>query len=181
MIKKWKILDSKYRLKNKHCVVRKDTVRLPSGLVVDDYFVNERPDVAIILPITKNKEIVMVRQYKHGIRKILLELPAGTFDKTKETPEHAAKRELLEETGYKAKKLKKLGEWHEWPTKDNHTVHAFLAKNVEKIKEQNLDPTEQIEVTLAKLEDAIKMVVTGKIKVSGTIATILLAQQQKIL
>ncbi len=73
-IKKWKILESRFVIDNQWCRVKQDKVQLPNGLIVDDYFVNIRPEIVLILPITQNQEVVLVRQYRHGVEEILIEL-----------------------------------------------------------------------------------------------------------
>lgn len=174
---KWKKISSEYLLKNKYCKVRKDIVELPNGTKYD-YYVNEYPNVVIVLALTHDKEIVMVEQYRHGSGEILLELPGGIFNTEKETPEHVAKRELLEETGYEATDLIKVGEWYEYPAKDSHKIHAYYSIEVKKKQAPKLDPTEQIEVKLIKLENILPMILTGQIKVTGTILTILLTLEK---
>lgn len=106
-LKKWQLLHSKMVLNHPWCQVRQDEILLPNGKIIDDFFVHIKPEVALILPITTNKEIVFVRQYRHAIEEFFLELPAGSFDPNQESAEIAAKRELEEETGYTAKEIKK--------------------------------------------------------------------------
>ena len=77
--------------------LRRDTVRLPNGRVVDDYFVSQRPNVAIVVPLTIENKFILVRQYKHGVQAITLEFPAGIFRSV--LPVTAAARELEKETG----------------------------------------------------------------------------------
>ena len=79
-LEKWTILQSEIALNHPWCKVRRDKIKLPDGKIIDDYFVNIRPDVAIILPITNNQEIVFVKQYRHAISDFFIELPAGGFN-----------------------------------------------------------------------------------------------------
>ncbi|NES93191.1 NUDIX hydrolase, partial [Okeania sp. SIO2B9] len=95
-LKKWKLLQSRLVINNKWCQVRQDEVELPNGKIIDDFFVNVRPDIALVFPVTVRQEIVFVRQYRHGVGKVLLELPAGSFNPQVEIPEVAASRELTE-------------------------------------------------------------------------------------
>lgn len=129
-LKKWKTLKSKMVLNHRWCQVRQDEIELPNGKVVDDYFVSIRPEVALILPITNNKEIIFVRQYRHAVGDFFIELPAGNFDPLQENPEVAAVRELQEETGYTAQQVKKIATLYDKPSKDTNQIHLFLAENV---------------------------------------------------
>ncbi len=173
-IQKWKILKSQLAFNHYWCKVRQDEVELPNGKIIDDYFVIIKPDVALILPITTNQEIVFVRQYRHGVGEILLELPAGTFDPTKESPEIAAIRELKEETGYTVSKITKLATLYDNPVKDTNKLHLFLAENVMESGQQELDVTEEIEVVLIPVASVLDKITTGEICVSGSISALFL-------
>ncbi len=173
-LKKWKILQSKMVLDNFWCKVRQDEIELPNGKIIDDFFVIVRPEIALVLPVTNNQEIVFVRQYRHGVGEILLELPAGGFDATQESAETAAVRELKEETGYTADKVTKLATLYDNPVKDTNKIHLFLAENVSKSGEQNLDITEEIEVVLIFVESVLDKITQGEISVSGSVAALFL-------
>jgi 8-oxo-dGTP pyrophosphatase MutT (NUDIX family) len=173
-IKKWTILNSQWIINNRWCKVRQDEVELPNGKIIDDYFVNVRPEIALVLPVTKQQEIVFVRQYRHGIEDILLELPAGTFDGQQEDSLIAARRELEEETGYIAERLIKLATIYDNPVKDTNKIHIFIALNASPFAKQNLDETEEIEVIIIPIEKVKKKISNGEICVAGTITAIFL-------
>ncbi len=151
---------------------------MPTGEVIDDYFVSVRPDVAVVFPVTPEKEVIFVRQYKHGIQEILLELPGGAFNSAQEPPEEAARREMREETGYMADRLTPLAVTCDNPTKDTNRIHLFLAENAQKVYEQELDTTENIEVVKIPLDQIIPMIMNGEIKVAGSIAISFLALEK---
>ena len=174
-LNKWKITNSKLVLNNQWCKVRQDEVKLPNGEIIKDYFVNIRPDIALVFPVTKEQEIVFVRQYRHGVGKILLELPAGAFDPDQEDSLNAAARELEEETGYLAKKLIKLATLYDNPVKDTNKIELVIALDVSPLGKQKLDITEEIEVVLIPAQEVKKRIATGEICVSGSIAAIFLA------
>lgn len=176
-IAKWQTLSSQIVLNHQWCRVRQDTVMLSNNLVIDDYFVVVRPDVALVLAITPNQEIVFVRQYRHGVGEVLLELPAGTFDPNLESPEVAAQRELQEETGYSAEQLTKLATLYDNPVKDTNQIHLFLAQNAFISGEQELDITEAVEVVLIPREKCLEKMLNGEICVSGTVAALFLGMQ----
>ena len=173
-LKKWKILESTFVIDNQWCRVKQDRVQLPSGLIVDDYFVNIRPEIVLILPITQNQEVVFVRQYRHGVEEILIELPAGTFDPKQESSINAAHRELEEETGYQATELIPLTKIYDNPVKDKTLIHLFRATNVIPTGQQNLDITEEIEVILIPLSEIKAHILSGNIQVAGTISALLI-------
>ncbi len=174
VLRKWQILASKWVLDHRWCRVRQDQVLLPNQVVVDDYFVVVRPDVALVLAVTPQAEIVLVRQYRHGVQEILLELPAGTFDPEQETPEAAALRELQEETGYTCQTLKKIATLYDNPVKDTNRIHLFLATDAAIAGAQQLDATEAVEVVLVPQAEILEKITTGEICVSGTIAALFL-------
>ncbi|MEB3179485.1 MAG: NUDIX hydrolase [Nostocaceae cyanobacterium] len=173
-LKKWKILQSQMVINNHWCQVRQDKIELPDGKIIDDFFVNIRPEITVILPITSHQEIVLVRQYRHGVGEILLELPAGSFNPEIETPEIAAARELQEETGYITPEVKKIATLYDNPVKDTNEIHLCLAENVRKSGQQSLDVTEDIEVVLVPVEAVQEKIASGEICVSGSVAAILL-------
>jgi ADP-ribose pyrophosphatase len=171
-LKKWKLVRSRLALDNPWCQVRQDEIELPDGTRIDDYFINIRPEIALVLPITPQQEIVFVRQYRHGVGEILLELPAGTFDTHKEDSLRAAQRELEEETGYITSQLIKLATLYDNPVKDTNRIHAYIALDVSPTNQQQLDITEDIEVVLIPVQEAQAKIASGEICVSGTIAAI---------
>ncbi|MBD2057676.1 NUDIX hydrolase [Oculatella sp. FACHB-28] len=168
----WKLLHSELVFDHRWYKVRQDVVELSNGAIVDDYFLSVRPDVALVFPVTAKREIVFVRQYRHGAGKVLIELPAGTFDPQKEIAESAALRELQEETGYRATHLTKLATLYDNPVKETNKIHLFLADNVELVSAQNLDHTEEIEVLLIPIDAVQEKLSQGEISVSGTVAAV---------
>lgn len=173
-IKKWKILNSQWVINHQWCKVRQDKIELPNGKIIDDYFVNVRPEIALVLPITSQQEIVFVRQYRHAIEDILLELPAGTFNINTETSLEAARRELEEETGYTSDRLHKLATIHDNPVKDTNKIHIFIALDVSPLGKQNFDVTEDIEVAIVPIQEVKQKIKSGEICVAGTLTAIFL-------
>ena len=147
MIKKWKTLDSRYIIQRPWLTARVDRVQLPSGAIHPEQYVLEYPDWVNVIAITSDGMFVMIRQYRHAMDQVLIELCAGVSEQG-ETPEQSARRELLEETGYGG------GTWHEIltigqnPSICDNITHCFLAEGVERLSDQSLEPTEDIEVLL---------------------------------
>nr|WP_225225951.1 NUDIX hydrolase [Komarekiella delphini-convector] len=131
------------------------------GKIVEPYYVLEYPTWVNVVALTKNQEIVLVKQYRHGLQKIVLELPSGAVEAEDLSPLAAAKRELLEETGYASDYFVETGILSPNPANHNNLTHCFLATNVEKIADLNLDDTEEIDVLLFPLEKVIELIESG--------------------
>lgn len=176
-LRKWQLIESKMVLNHHFCQVRQDKIALPTGDIIDDFFVHIKPDVALVLPITKNREIVFVRQYRHAIGDFYLELPAGGFNPDQEDAKTAALRELEEETGYIATDLQLISILCDRPSKDTNRTHLFLATDIEKTGQQKFDLTEEIEVVLEPIDTVYEKIRQGKICVMGTVTAVLLGLQ----
>lgn len=175
----WKTLKKKIVYSTPWLTVKEETVKLPNGEIVDDYSTVELRDVAMIFPLTEDNHVIMVKQYRHGVKQVLLELPAGTYKKGEEDAEEAAKRELQEETGYLADELNSLGELYDYPTKDTHSIKVFIATNIIYNPIAHREKTELVDCIKIPFEDLNQYIFDGKIKVAGTIASIHLAQLYK--
>jgi ADP-ribose pyrophosphatase len=137
----WRILDSHNAFEHRWYVVRRDTIELPDGSVIDDYFVSVRPEVVVVVPIDHVGNFIMVRQYQHGAGQLSLVFPAGTF--RNEAPADAALRELEEETGYIPSRIEPLGACFENASKNTNRNHLFLVRDCEPRGTQRLERTEQ--------------------------------------
>jgi ADP-ribose pyrophosphatase len=151
--------------------LRRDTVRLPSGRVVDDYFVAELPDVALVFAVTPADEVVFVRQWKQGRRAFYTELPGGMIDEGEEAVESAV-RELREETGYQCDELRELGRFETNPTKTSNTIVAFLGAGARLVGEPVWDEQEELEVRLLPVASLRAAIRDGEITAGGSVATV---------
>lgn len=172
--KRWKVLSSEVVFNNDWYRLRKDMVQLPSGVVINDYFVSELKSVVMVFAITPERQVIFVRQYRHGVKQVLLELPAGGYNNG-DVPEKVASRELFDETGYKAPELIFLGRVVGYPTKDSHHIDLFLAKDVKYCGANYPEETEDIKVVLIPLKSLLNFISRGDIIVSGTISCIIKA------
>lgn len=175
-MKKWKILKEVDVSPSKWFPVFQHTVELSNGKIVDDYFISPMGDVAMVLPITVRNEIVLVKQYKHALGEILIELPAG-FQQKGKTIEESALAELEEEVGIKtsSSNLIFLGKTANNPTKTTHVTYCYLAKNLEFNSKQNLEETEEIEIIRVSPKKALEMVMNGEIWVADSAVNIMRA------
>ena len=127
-----------------------------------DFHIIESSDWVNIIPLTSDHQVVMVRQYRHGSKAMTLEIPGGLFD-SGDTPEEAAARELLEETGYQTERWTRIGVVNPNPAIFNNRCYTFLAQEIQKVADLIPDQTEDIEVVLIPLMDIPEMIRTGKI------------------
>lgn len=156
--------------------VRKDEIVMPDGNTAFREVV-ERGAATAVLPIDNMGNVILVRQYRHPFCDMVLEVPAGIMEK-EEQPTECAKRELEEETGYKAKELQFICEMYPTPGFCMEKLYLYIADNLEKGK-QHFDDDEFIEVEKYTLEQALDMVHTGEIKDGKTILLLFAYQSQK--
>ena len=149
---KWKIVSQEYLVRAPWAVLRRDVCEMPGGHIVPAYYVLEYPDWVNMVPVTEDGHFILVKQYRHGVEKEVLEVPGGVIDPG-ETPEHAARRELLEETGYAFDHLEPISVLFPNPATSNNITTTYLATGGKKVQEQLLDEQEEIEVILASPEE----------------------------
>lgn len=123
----------------------------------------DTPDWVNIVPITPDGELVLVRQYRHGTDTTTLEIPGGMMDPEDPSPEHAARRELREETGYQAERLRAVGWVHPNPAIQNTRCHTYLAEGVRQTTEQDPDDSEDLDVVLVPVHEVPRRVQDGSI------------------
>lgn len=159
---KWKVLESKKLFSEPWFTVRKDICQLPNGKKHEAYYILEYPDWATAFALTLDNKVVMVRQYRHGLGEISVELPGGVIDKG-ETAEQAIRRELKEETGYEFDSVEEIGMVAPNPATSTNYMHMFIAKGGKKVAGQNLDATEDVEVLIVSIDELKKMLRENKI------------------
>jgi len=170
----WERISSEKLMETPYFALRSDGYRLPDGAVKNPYYVLERPDAAIIFPLTASGEVVMVRQYRPPLARMELGLPAGLVERG-EDPEEAAKRELAEETGFGGGGWEPLTALASSPSLKDNWAHLFLARGVERITSPDPDEHERVEVVQAPVGDLTGMVFSGKIVSSSGVAAVMLA------
>ena len=139
----WERLGSERLMQTPYFSLRSDRLRLPTGAIKDPYYVIERPDAAIIFPLTQGGDVILVRQYRPPLQGMELGLPAGLVEEG-EKPEAAARRELLEETGHSGGEWELLGSLASSPSLKDNRAHLFLARGVEGSAAPDPDEHEEI-------------------------------------
>lgn len=173
----WERLRTERLIETPYFALRSDALRLPGGGVKDPYYVLERPDAAIIFPLTREDDVVLVRQYRPPLERMELGLPAGLVEEGEE-PEAAARRELLEETGYSGGEWEELGSLASSPSLKDNWAYLFLARGVEETAPPDPDEHELVEVVKVPVEELLGLVRTGEIVSSSGVAAIMLALEQ---
>jgi len=157
---------TEYLYKGRIIKLRLDEVSLPNGKKSFREIV-EHPGAVVVIPLLDDGRIAVIKQYRKPADEILIELPAGKIE-LNEDPLNCAKRELLEETSYKAKTLTKLTSFYTTPGFSNEFMYLYLAEGL--IKEHmQLNQDEFLEVEFYSLEELMKMVLENKIKDGKTI------------
>ena len=149
--------------------LREDRVRLPNGRATTREII-EHPGSVGILPLLTRSNILLIRQYRHAVGRTIWEIPAGTMEKG-ESPEECARRELEEETGYRAKSLKPFFDCYTTPGYSQELMHVFLARGL-RLSERRLDEDEIIAVESLPGKVALRMVKSGQIRDAKTIAAL---------
>lgn len=127
-----------------------------------EFFIIEPADWVNIIAITADRQVVLVRQFRHGIEEVTIEIPGGMIDPGEE-PLQAAIRELYEETGYTSESWNQIGVNHPNPAIQKNLCYTFLAENASLTGSQILDSTEEIEVFTAPLDQIPEMISSGRI------------------
>jgi ADP-ribose pyrophosphatase len=162
--KHWKTLERKSLLDVPPWLqVSRERVQLPSGRVIDDFYRVALPDFAVVVPVTPTGEVVLVRGYKHGLGASTYSPPAGLVADG-EAPLDAARRELLEETGYVADDWLPLGSYVVDGNRQCGTMHLFLARHAHAQAVVRPDDSEDLDVYLVSRTDLLDMLQRGEFR-----------------
>ena len=153
----------------------RDDIELPDGKTSFREYIRHIGAVCVI-PVTKEMEVVCVKQYRYALGRVVLEIPAGKLDTPDEPPLEGAKRELYEETGAVADKYTYLGSIAPSPALINEVIHIFMAENIP-LGESHLDKGEFLDVEYFSLDELFDMVMNGEITDAKTQIAILKARE----
>jgi ADP-ribose pyrophosphatase len=169
----WRTLGREYVYRNPWCAFRVDEVELPGGAEIE-YGVLESGGFAAVLPLTDGGGVVLVRQWRQPLGAFTLELPSGGVD-ADEDPEEAARRELFEETGFRAEGLRYLTSVHTSTGRSTEVCHLFLCRALRDPAGPRPEPTEFIRVVEMPFEQAVGEARNGGITDAATVLGLLWA------
>jgi ADP-ribose pyrophosphatase len=167
----WLTLGSEYLYRNPWCAFRVDEVRLPNGAEIE-YSILESGGFAAVVPVTDDGKVVLVRQWRQPLGDFTLELPSGGVDAGEE-PETSARRELFEETGYRAEGLEHLVSVHTSTGRSTEVCHLFRCRAVRDERGPRPEQTEFIRIVELPFEEAMKRATNGSIADAATVLGLL--------
>lgn len=173
----WQLLQSTPLIRDRWLSLRADTCQLPNGRTVAPYYVLEYPSWVNVVALTKDEQVVLVRQYRHGIGRTVVELPAGTVEPADTSPLAAMQRELLEETGYAGEAWLETGKLSVNTANHTNLTSCFVATGVTRVAEPLTDETEQIETVLMPLTELLDVASRGGLVQALHTAALFLALQ----
>lgn len=168
---KWKKLNEKDLFQGKIFKYRSVESESLDGSMRGQFDVLDFYDWVNIVAVTKDGQMLFVEQFRQGVQDITLEIPGGAIDPG-EIPLVAAKRELLEETGFKGLKWHEIGVVHPNPAIMSNRCWSYLALDCEWAQEKDLDPLEDLEVRLISIENVRELVKEGRITHSLVISAL---------
>ena len=176
----WQVLADTSLISHRWLEVREQRVRLANGHEIERFHLINGPDWAAVLCLTAKRQVVMVRQYRHGFGGTSLELPAGVIE-AGEAPIDAARRELREESGFEAREMSPLLTGSPEPARSKTLAHFFVARGAQRVAELALDHSEELEVLLVPASELSELMDQGHIVHAAHIAAILSAWRRGLL
>jgi 8-oxo-dGTP pyrophosphatase MutT (NUDIX family) len=176
----WQVLSDTSLISQRWLEVREQRVRLANGHEIDRFHLIRGPHWASVLCLTEDREVVLVRQYRHGFGAPSLELPAGVID-AGETPIEGARRELREETGFDVDSIEPLLSVAPEPARNSTRAYFFFARGASRAFELSLDRSEELEVLLVPVAELLELIDDGQIVHAAHIGAILLAWRRGLL
>lgn len=174
----WKVESSETLFADKWLKIRTERCVNPQQQVIEPYYVIDYPDWTNALALTEDNQVILVRIYRHGLEKTILEIPGGNVDPEDANPIETIKRELLEETGYIFEQVEQVHRISPNPANHSNLAYGFLMTGGKKVAEQNLDEDEQLDVVLVSLEELKGMLQRNEIWQAMHVTTIFYALQK---
>ena len=171
----WNVVSSQILLSNPWLTLRADACVTAAGAKIDPYYVLAFPDWVHVVAVTKDDCLIMVRQYRHAAGAACLELPGGHVDAADAGPEDAAKRELLEETGYRAGGLRRVATLHVNAASHTNLLHTCVATDLRLDADRILEAGEEgMTVELVPLSDILLPATVALVNQSMHVSSLLL-------
>lgn len=174
-MKKWKTIESQVLFQSNYAQFRKEVCELEAGRIMPNYYILDVRDWVNVVAITADGKIILVRQYRHAVKNITIEIPGGAIDDNGETPEAAARRELLEETGFEAGAQIFESKHFPNPALQSNQLWTYIFVDCVKIAEPNWDEFEEMEIDLVSFNELKDQVYGGLITHSLILASLFLA------
>ncbi len=185
----WEEIKTEHLLRNEWIDFRISRYRFPDGSEFEPYYSYSRRDYVVIVPFDEDGNLICVRQYRHGLKEVTTEFPAGGIERTDgkeyggdkdinaEDALDAARRELHEETGYESSEWTHLLSVPSNATISNNYAHLYMARNCRKVSGQDLDDTEFVEVVKHSADEIDQMIKEGRFQQAVHVAAWLLANR----
>ncbi|MCB1540525.1 MAG: NUDIX hydrolase [Rhodoblastus sp.] len=175
----WRVTASRTLVKDTWIDLRADDCVRADGLEIKPYYVLDYPDWVQVIAIDDDENLVVIRQYRHGVGRLTLEVPSGCVDASDADPIAAAARELREETGYVGQRLRHVGTTTNNPANQTNKIYIVLAEGAQRVGEQQLEESEEIAVELMPLAQARATALAGGFDHSAQIASLLIALEAR--
>ena len=185
----WEEVSTEHLVQNEWIDFRKSAFKFPDGSVHEPFYTYSRRDYVVIVARDVNGDFICVKQYRQGIRQVTTEFPAGGLERTdgkqygrdkgaSEEALMAAKRELMEETGYESDEWKHLLSIPSNATIADNYAHIYLADNCRKVSGQSLDETEFLNVEKYRADDIETMIKQGNFQQSVHVLAFMLTKNE---
>ena len=171
----WRVTASRTLVKDRWIDLRADDCVRADGLEIKPYYILDYPDWVQVIAIDADENLVVIRQYRHGARRVTLEIPSGCVDAEDTDPVAAGLRELREETGYVADRVRLVATITNNPQNQTNRIFIVLAERARRVGEQQLEESEEIAVELMPLAQARATALAGGFDHSAQIASLLIA------
>ena len=169
-VEDWQLLDSQQLADYRICRVRRDRRRSPRTGAEHDFYVLQMPEWVNVIAVTSAGTVVVVEQYRHGVEEVVIEIPGGVVDVSDADLAAAARRELLEETGYEAAQVVAIGSVSANPAIQDNRCHTFVALAARKVAAPELDAGEDIAVREVELRAIPQLAASGRMHNAMVIA-----------
>jgi 8-oxo-dGTP pyrophosphatase MutT (NUDIX family) len=173
----WKVLSRRAVVRNRHLDLDAEVVETSAGAVLDPYWVMSYPDWVLVVTLTPEDRLVLVRQWRQGAKAWVIEPPGGVMDAGDADPCATAARELREETGYAAARLRLVGSIWSDPAHNTNRIHVVLAEGAVPAGEHDRDAGEELETLTMPVAEVVAGVTRGLFVHAMHLGGLLLALQ----